>query len=408
MSSKYYFTLTFLVISSLSNLINAKEKIDSDTTIQKKSKEKIELKDSLSKIFQDYIPTLHDVDMIKDRLKCIESEITLNCNESVISWIQVYTIKKRDKVKEIIKRSTFYFPIFEEALKRHGMPEEIKYLSIVESALKAEAVSSAAAVGLWQFIPSTGKEYGLRQDWYIDERMDPYQSTDAACRFLKNLYHTFGNWQLAMAAYNCGPGRVAYAIQASGGRRDFWGIYPYLPQETRGYVPAFIAATYMTHYAKQHNIVVDKTDCMPTIPFKTLYVNQFVNIEEFAKQIEVPLADMQLLNSHLKKNCIPAYMYNYPLYYPAEKEAFVKANEKIILEASKNYTSRELQFFAGESVEQSTLTAGRIRYVHEVEEQESLPFIALKYDVSIAQIRVWNRMPEEEVEPNQKLIIWRK
>ncbi|NJL15217.1 MAG: transglycosylase SLT domain-containing protein [Microscillaceae bacterium] len=362
--------------------------------------------DSLfSSLLKDFVPTLHPA-MVRDRLACMKSQIQMTYHEDVMGWIKFYTVKNRDYTQRILERSTFYFPIFEEALARHGMPDELKYLSIVESALRPEAESWAAAAGLWQFIPSTGKEYGLEQDWFIDERMDIYKSTDAACRYLKFLYKYHGDWQLALAAYNCGPGRVNWAVKQAGGKTaSFWKIYNFLPRETRSYVPAFIAASYAMKYADEHFIQAKNPQTF--IPSDTLLVSQFLNLEEFARQIEVPVEQMQMLNPHLRKKAIPAYKKNYPLRYPAAKRELVQANRVAILQACNRASLREMPYTAGKT-DLSSTTEGKKALTHTVKAGESINYIALQYKVAGSSIRIWNRLASDLIYPNQKLTIWVK
>lgn len=354
-------------------------------------------------LLQGYIPQLYP-DLVKDRLACIQGGIQMTFHDDVYKWIKYYTVRDRAYTQRILERSSFYFPIFEEALKRHNMPDELKYLSIVESALIPKAQSWAAAVGLWQFIPSTGKAYGLEQDWFIDERMDIYKSTDAACRYLKFLYKYHGDWQLALAAYNCGPGRVNWAVQKAGGKgANFWTIYKFLPQETRGYVPAFIAACYTMNYAKDHFIYPQTPQTF--IPSDTILVSQFLNIQEFAKQIDVSQEHMELLNPHLKKNAIPAYKKNYPLRFPAEKKEYVQTNRSAILRACASASRREIDYTAGKQIHVTSIE-GRSKIYHKVEYGQSLAYIALKYNVSVANLCVWNRLTNHMIHPNQQLEVW--
>lgn len=363
------------------------------------------LTDSIARELQGYIPTVYP-QVVKERLACMNTTIKMTYNSSLLKIIEYYTVRQREYTQTILEKSSFYFPIFEEALRRHNMPDELKYLSIVESALIPKAASWAAAVGLWQFIPATGKEYGLHQDWYIDERMDIYKSTDAACRYLKFLYNYHGDWQLALAAYNCGPGRVDWAVKRAGGKNaDFWSIYNYLPQETRGYVPAFIAVCYSMNYSKDHFLVA-KNPHKP-IPADTILVNQFLNVEEFAKQIQVPKEEMELLNVHLKKNAVPAYQKNYPLRFPAHKREYVRANRQAILNASRFASQRQLYYNAGTDNETST-TEGRTKTFHTVAAGESLGLIALKYGVTVTNLRVWNQMANDWIYPNQQIAVWVK
>jgi len=358
--------------------------------------------DSIRANFKIYIPQNHDVDMLEDRLACIESEIPLTYNDVLMGFIKLYTVRRREYTQEILSRKTFYFPIFEQTLRKYNMPEEIKYLSVVESALKPRIESPAAAMGLWQFIPSTGRYYGLHQDEYIDERMDIYKSTEAACLYLKDLYAMFGDWHLAMAAYNCGPGRVRYALNASGGG-DFWSVYAYLPRETRAYVPMYIAVAYALNYAEEHNIYVDKTET--PIPAESITVNQFVSIESFGDAIGVPLEVMIKLNPHLKKNFIPDYMRNYKIWFPADKATLVKAKKEKILVAAEKLPLRQPKFDIGDDNWKMS-TEGKLLRIHLVEENQSLESISQIYEVAIANLKVWNQLTEDELKVGQEILIW--
>ncbi|WP_053337232.1 LysM peptidoglycan-binding domain-containing protein [Microscilla marina] len=392
-------TTRFLLSLCFTGLLVFDASAKTDTTKVTKKAEKVKVVDTVPHFPPNYVPQLH-VDVIKDRLVCLNTSIKLTYSKEIMRWVKFYLIKNRVTTQKLLEKSTFYFPIFEEALKRHNMPVELKYLPIVESALRPRAVSWAAAAGLWQFIPSTGREYGLKQDWYIDERYDIYKATDAACRYLKFLYNYHGDWQLALAAYNCGPGRVDWAVKKAGGKNNFWKIYRYLPRETRGYVPAFIGVTYVMNYADKHNIYAKRP--VPPIPSDTIMVSNFVNIQQFAKQIDVPLGVMQILNAHLKKNAIPNYKRNYPLRYPAYKREMVERFRGRIVSSSRGYSRRGLGYTAGRN------QYGGSKRVHRVKRGESLALIALRYGTTVAYLRVWNRLRSNMVYPNQKLVIYSK
>ncbi|MEJ2003903.1 MAG: lytic transglycosylase domain-containing protein [Cyclobacteriaceae bacterium] len=205
----------------------------------------------------EYIPAEANYDLIEDRVSCIESEIPLNYNERVHAFVNYFAVKDRDYMRMILRRKEKFFPLFEKYLKKYGLPDELKYLSIVESGLNPTAISPARAVGLWQFMPTTGRYFGLYQDWFVDERMDPEKSTEAACKYLKQLYGMFGDWELAISAYNTGPGNVRKAIRRSGYKKTFWEIYPWLHRETRSYLPQFVAIIYVMNYADVHNFIVN-------------------------------------------------------------------------------------------------------------------------------------------------------
>lgn len=380
----------------------------SDSTKNKQAQTSVQsysiTRDTLQEYFKSYIPQIHDEDLIRDRLACIEREVALPYNSQIRKFIELYTIRKRESSKAILNRKDFYFPIFEAALRRHGMPEEIKYLSVVESALKVKAVSSASAVGLWQFMSYTGKEYGLNIDEYIDERMDIFKSTDAACRFLKYLYNRFGDWHLAMAAYNCGPGRVAGVVGRSG-TKDFWSIYMALPAETRAYVPLYIAASYMVNFAEQHNLYAE--DPMRPLAADSVLVNQQLYIETLGNELGIPFETMQLLNPHLKKNIVPSYLRNYPVYIPADKKPLLHKNRSQILYTAQFAPLRQPKFIEGNNVAPARTTQKHC-IVHEVEKYQTLGMIALQYDVRETDILVWNRLLQKDLQAGQQLNIWTK
>jgi membrane-bound lytic murein transglycosylase D len=234
----------------------------------------------------DYIPDA-TYDQIKKRLVDINSTIPLNFNNTVKSFVDYFTVRNREYTKMVVSRSTYYFPMFEEIFAKHGLPDELKYLAIVESGLKPTAQSWAAAVGLWQFVYLTGQSYGLHVDWYIDERMDPVKSTEAAARYIKSLYNMFGDWELALAAYNCGPGNVRKAIRRSGYKRKFWQIYRYLPRETRGYVPQFVAITYALNYPEEHNFVLDEAEYKYPMATDTIMAKKFINHTTLGEMLDI-------------------------------------------------------------------------------------------------------------------------
>ena len=239
----------------------------------------------------EYIPADDTPELIADRLSCIQQNIELTYNDKVHSFINYFTIRDREFTKTVLRRKNLYFPLFEKYMKQYNIPVELKYLSIIESGLLPKAVSRARAVGLWQFMPGTGKYFGLNNDWYIDERMDPEKATQAACRYLSQLYSIFGDWQVALAAYNSGPGTVRKAIRKSGYKKTFWEIYPYLPRETRAYVPQFIAVNYVMSYPDKHNFT--DTESEEVIVHDTLHVNKFLHFETFARLTGTCLEDMQ-------------------------------------------------------------------------------------------------------------------
>lgn len=251
---------------------------------------------------------VYSSDVIQSRLRNLPTIINLDYNYQVQRFIDMYTIEKRDRVAKMLGLVPVYFPLFEAELDKRGMPMELKYLTIVESALNPHAKSRAGATGLWQFMLGTAQEYGLKIDSYVDERRDPYKSTVAAIDYLQKAYQIFGDWQLAIASYNCGAGNVKKAIARAGGVKDFWAIKDFLPAETRGYVPAFIAAVYSFSYASEHNIYPIRTDFIlnqDTVHIKNLNISLY----DIASMTGVDINELQNLNPELKLGIIPYSSY---------------------------------------------------------------------------------------------------
>jgi membrane-bound lytic murein transglycosylase D len=347
-------------------------------------------------------------ELIADQLSCLQNEIPLSYNNTIQSFINYFTIKKRSYIRTMLSRKHIYFPLYEKTLQQNNLPDELKYLSIVESGLNPRAVSPARAVGLWQFISSTGREYGLQQDAYIDERMDPIKATQAGCRYLQNLYNMFGDWELALSAYNCGPGNVRRAIRRSGNKTAFWDIYPYLPRETRSYVPMFVAVTYVMNHHKDYNIRPDSLQQF--IAYDTIHVNQHLDLELFAKQLNVPLDDFKLLNPQLKRNVVPAHFKNYPLRVPKIALDSLAANRQAILDSAAHTSPQTAELLAAaETAPQRHATVssgGRMKVTHKVTRGDALGKIADYYNVAVADIRKWNKLRGSSIRAGQRLAIW--
>ncbi len=348
----------------------------------------------------DYIPDVPD-SVIESRLKAIEGDIPLHYTTEVKKYINFYTISRRDYARKMLNRSSKYFPLFEEYLEKNNMPDELKYLSVVESGLNPNAVSHAAAVGLWQFIYWTGKTYNLNSSWYIDDRMDPDMATQAACDFLSFLNRYFGDWELALAGYNSGPGRVNRAIRYADGQRDFVSIYKYLPRETKAYVPKFVAVTYMFNYAEEHNLYPDIPEYLPE--YDTIQVSQYMHLETFSDQTGLCIEDLELLNPQIKHGAIPSTAKNYPLKIPIEYKAEIVNNRKTIYEEASKVGQAEIEKMATNEI---GAVAGRERVLYTVRSGDVLGVIAERYHVRVSDIRKWNRIKGSMIRIGQKLKIW--
>ena len=284
---------------------------------------------------KDYSPE-YAKEVYVERLSRLPSIMEMSYNEVVQKFIDRYASKLRHSVSYMLGASNFYMPIFKEALEAYQLPLELKYLPIIESALNPNAVSRVGATGLWQFMLPTGKQYGLRVNSLVDERRDPVKASYAAARYLHDLYKVFGDWNLVIAAYNCGPTNISKAIRRSNGEKDYWQLYPYLPKETRGYVPAFIAANYIMTYYSQHNIC----PMITRLPAKTdtIMVSRNVHLEQVAAVVGTDIDMLKSLNPMYRRDIIPGSTELSPLRLPLED-----LNKFIDLEDSVyNYRADEL------------------------------------------------------------------
>ncbi|MDQ3291449.1 MAG: transglycosylase SLT domain-containing protein, partial [Bacteroidota bacterium] len=291
------------------------------------------LEEILGLALPDSVPMVTN-DLIMDRLSCLQKEIPLHFNPYVRGFVDYFTIRNRKYSRRVLSRENVYFPLFEQYLAKYNLPNELKYLAVVESALLPKAVSRAAAVGLWQFIPSAASDYKLKMNAYIDERMDPEKATDAACRYLRNLHRMFGgNWELALAAYNCGPGNVRKAIKRAGGQADFWAIFPFLPKETRGYVPSLTAIIYTMNHAVEHEITPDTL--LYATATDTILINQSLDLKKLSMQLNLDPEELPKLNPEVKKAILPVNIRNYPLKVPTTHKTLLASNRTTILDSCK-------------------------------------------------------------------------
>ena len=340
-----------------------------------------------------------------ERLSRMPVVMEMPYNEVVRACIDRYTGKLRNHVAFMLSACNFYMPIFEQALDAYDLPLELKYLPIIESALNPSAKSRAKAMGLWQFMLRTGKIYGLESNSYVDERCDPIKSTWAAARYLKDLYNIYKDWNLVIAAYNCGPGNVNKAIRRAGGKTDYWAIYNYLPRETRGYVPAFIAANYVMTYYCKHNICPMETNIPAATD--TVMVSKNLHFEQIVDLCGIDMEQLKSLNPQYKRNIIPGESKPQTLRLPIQQiSAFIDQQDTI-------YEHRKLELFKNRKVVpvsdgrgQAIKGNGELTY-HRIRNGETLGSIARRYGVSVKQIQQWNGMSNTKISAGKRLKIYR-
>lgn len=329
----------------------------------------------------------------------IETPFDLTYNKEVKSFINLYAVKKKNLTSKMLGLAQIYFPMFEEALDKYNMPLELKYLAIVESALNPSAGSHMGAKGLWQFMYGTGKVYGLKVTSLVDDRLDPMKSTIAACEHLQDLYDIYGDWSLALAAYNSGAGNVNRAIRRAGGTKNYWAIWPFLPRETRGYVPAFIAVNYVMNYAAEHNI-------QPMIPgmffydIDTVSVHDVLAFDQLNEMLGIPKDEIKFLNPQFKNEIIPAsesqtYTIRIPRQYVSD---FLNNEQELYAYKTKNGVERDKLL--------AEVQKAKDRNIHIVRSGESLGLIAKRNHVYVDQIKRWNNLKSSTIYPGQKLVLF--
>ncbi len=350
----------------------------------------IQVSGAMESYFNDYIsePVTMSSDSSLDslyaaRLKSLVSPIHLPYNEVVRTYIQRYTAPS-GLMSRILSRAQYYFPMIEEELLKAGLPVELRAMAVIESALIATAVSRVGATGLWQFMPATGKGYGLEINSMVDERYDPVKSTVAACKHLKYLYDLYNDWSLAIAAYNCGQGNVNKALARAGGNpQSFWDVYWFLPSETRGYVPAFIAASYAYAYHKSHNITYGEPP-MP-IAVDTVHVNRLLHLGQVSSTIDVPTETLKMLNPQYKLDIVPAMNKSYTLILPANRLTEYVTKEQAIFAKDSTYLK---EYLNPENVKKKMAATSTIYY--RVKKGDTLGAIASRHRVTTKQLMAWN------------------
>ena len=335
-----------------------------------------------------------------DRLSRIPSIIEMPFNDVVKKYIEAYTGRLRNKVSFMLAASNFYMPMFEEALDTYDLPFELKYLPIIESALNPKAQSRARASGLWQFMLRTGKIYGLESNSLVEERFDPVKSTWAAVRYLKELYDIYKDWHLVLAAYNSGPGNVNKAIRRAGGSTDYWDIYPYLPRETRGYVPGFIAVNYVMTYYCEHGICPMESH-LPLVS-DTVHIHKDLHLQQVAQVCNINIEQLRSLNPQYKKDIVPGNSKVYALRLPNNMATtFIEKQDSIYAYEANKYLNKRKTVKVNEGTGSSKNAKGA--QYHKIRTGDTLGGIALKYGVSVKQLRNLNGIKGNNIRAGKTL-----
>lgn len=358
--------------------------------------------------------------VLMGRLEKMNAFISLPYNERVKNYMVLYSEKMPRKMAEMMGLSSYYFPIFEETFRRYDLPLELKYMAIIESALNPRAESSAGARGTWQFMYRTAVNYGLRINSYMDERMDPFLSADAAARYLRDAYRIFGDWSLAISAYNCGSGNVNKAIKRAGGKRDFWAIYDYLPRETRGYVPAMVGAMYAFTYAKEYGLQADPV-AIP-VYVDTFHVHRNFHMAQISEVLGIPIDDVRDLNPQYHKDIIPGASEDVVLRLPFDyTAAFLDQQDSIarykadVLFAEKVADGRSASPSSTRSATRSSTRPARgsssssgTWVYYTVKSGDNLGKIARKYHTTVKQLKNWNNMKSDFLSIGKRLKVGKK
>jgi membrane-bound lytic murein transglycosylase D len=390
-----------------------------------------------------YLPEVEEIgpnpsvpqELLKKRFAKLEKSIPLTYHKSSHEFVEYFIYRKAEFTQTMMEKMPLYFPMFEKALAKHGLPTELKYLSMIESGLNPTVISHARAGGLWQFMPATGREFGLYQDKYIDERFEPVKATEAACMYLKQLYRIFGDWELALASYNTGPGNVKRAMRRSRGT-TFWTIYNVLPRETRSYVPQYVAMNYMMNYGNDHGIFPKNTEFQ--IPNDTIHVNGYLDLVALCEQSNMSFEELKKLNPQITKTSLPQQTRDFVLKVPSVQYTYFLSNRDSIMvactggkvldgtllaKADSNRTdslgvnktfpyalvSNDTSSDEEEEAEpEQTVSRNKTRKTtHTVRRGETLSTISRKYRVSVADLRKWNHIRRSAIGRGQRLVVYK-
>ncbi|MBN2215380.1 MAG: transglycosylase SLT domain-containing protein [Bacteroidales bacterium] len=350
-------------------------------------------------------------EILIDRINSIPGIIPLSYNTIVRRYIEMYTGRRAELVCNMLGLAEYYFPVFDHILDYHGLPNELKYLSVIESALNPRAYSRARAAGIWQFMYGTGKMYGLTINSLVDERLDPFKSTHAAARFLKDLYGKYNDWILAIAAYNCGPGNVNRAIRRSGGKTNYWDLYFYLPRETRGYVPAFIAAMYVMNFNAEHNLYPKSIDL--SLLNDTIMVTDKLHLEQVSKVLNIPMKQLRDMNPQYRADIIPGSAAHpfalrlpepYTLKFIDYHDSIFAFNDSVYFNNDKLLTSPT--YYTKSSYYHEPPSGNMSKLYYTVKSGDNLGYIAEWYHVRVSDLRYWNNIRRNLIRSGQKLVIY--
>jgi membrane-bound lytic murein transglycosylase D len=345
----------------------------------------------------------YDESIIKARLNELNtnSEIAFDYNDATLAYVKLFSNNRREMMSRMMGLAELYFPLFEEKLAEYDLPKELKYLAIIESALNPMAKSRSGAVGLWQFMPPTGKLFGLAVNNEVDERRDPYEATIAACKYLKELYGYFGDWHLALSAYNAGPGTLRKAIKKSGGITNYWKLRPYLPKETQGYVPAFTGAAYVMNFGREHNICATDARFEFHDLIRVDVTNDFT-FNHLAEILDISADDLKYLNPAYKNELVTIKTNPHTIYLPKDKLSDFAYCEQDIY--NMYLCSIEPEYPSESELAETLLEKTQLR-THVVKSGESLGLIAKKYNCSVSELMAWNELNKLTIYPGQKLSV---
>ncbi|WP_229217012.1 lytic transglycosylase domain-containing protein [Dyadobacter luteus] len=374
--------------------------------------------------------------LLRERFAKLERSIPLTYHKASHEFVEYFIYKKASFTRSMMEKMPLYFPLFEKTLQKHGLPAELKYLSMIESGLNPKVISHARAGGLWQFMPATGREFGLYQDAYIDERFEPVKATEAACRYLKQLHNIFGDWELALASYNTGPGNIKRAMRRSRGT-TFWTIYGALPRETRSYVPQYVAMNYMMNYGNDHGIFAENPEYQ--IPNDTIHINGYIDLVAFCNNSGIEFDELSKLNPSITKKILPDRTRDFVMRVPSVKYTYLVSNRSVIMDSctrkllpagtmlavgdstrtdslgrnrtfpytlAANTTDGE---YADDEEEAEVTTVRRTKKLsHTVRRGETLLSISKKHRVTVAELKKWNRLRRSNIMKGQRLVIMKQ